>query len=179
MATLVTLADAKAHLNISGSGDDAEIFGMVEAVTEPIERIVGSVLQQSCTERHDGARPGIALMRRPVLSVASVTLPGGGTVTSGGYELDGGAGVLTRMMGGYPAVWEAGRIVVVYTAGLSAVPAHVRLAALITVQHLWETQRGGRDRRFTGNDDPWTPGMGYALPRRALELLGDQVAGIA
>ncbi len=71
------------------------------------------------------------------------------------------------------------RIAVTCTAGLSAVPAHVRLAALITVQHLWETQRGGRDRRFTGNEDAWNPGMGYALPRRALELLGDQVSGIA
>ena len=180
MATLVTLAEAKAHLNITSGSDDAEIMGMVEAVTEPIERIVGSVLPQAYTERHDGDRAMIALSHRPVLSVTSVTLPGGGTVTPPGYELDADAAVLTRMAGIYRRAWEAGRIAISYTAGLAAVPAHVRLAALIVVQHLWETQRGGpRDQRFTGGSEDWSPGMGFALPRRALELLGDQTAGIA
>lgn len=181
MATLVTLAEAKAHLNITGVSDDEEIMGMVEAVTTPIERVAGSVLPASYTERHDGARPMIALSHRPVLSVTSVTLPGGTTVAPPGYELDADAAVLTRMAGAYRWEWEAGRITVSYTAGLAAVPAHVRLAALIVVQHLWETQRGGpRDQRFTGGGgEGWSPGMGFALPRRALELLGDQTAGIA
>ncbi|MEV4059722.1 hypothetical protein [Nonomuraea dietziae] len=181
MATLVTLPETKVHLGITSDSDDAEIMAMVEAVTEPIELIVGSVLPAAYTERYDGGRAALALAHRPVLSVTSVTLPGGATVTAAGYELDADAGVLTRMAGGYRWAWESGRITIAYTAGLAAVPKHVRLAALITVKHMWETQRGGqRDQRFTGNsEESWNPRWGYTLPRRALELLGNQNAGIA
>lgn len=182
MGMLVTLAQAKKHLNITGSGDDAEITAMVEAVTEPVETIVGSVLPRPYAEVHDGGREAIPLAHRPVLSVTSVTLPGGGTVAAAGWELAADAGVLTRVSGGYAARWESGRIKISYVAGVATVPAHVRLAALIIVKHMWETQRGGgeRDRRFTGTgEQPWDPRRGYSLPRRALELLGDQNAGIA
>ncbi|TQS29133.1 hypothetical protein [Microbispora sp. KK1-11] len=181
MATLVSLEEAKAHLNISSGTDDAEILRMVEGITAPIERIVGSVLPASYTERHDGWRPGIALRHRPVQSVTSVTLPGGAVLGVDGYELDGDAGVLTRLSGGREWVWEDGRITVVYTAGMAEVPANVKLAALIVLQHMWKTQRGtSRDARFGGGgEEQWTPGMGFTLPRRALELLGDQVSGIA
>lgn len=181
MATLVSLEHAKTHLNITTSAEDAEILRMVEAVTEPVERIVGSVLPVSFSEFHDGGRAAIALSHRPVLSIDSVTLPGGATVASDGYELEADAGVLIRMAGGFRWQWEPGRIGVGYTAGLAEVPAHVRLAALIIVGHMWETQRGGqRDGRFTGGgEEGWRPGLGFSLPRRALELLGDQNAGIA
>lgn len=180
MAALVTLEEAKTHLNITAVTWDAEILGMVEAVTEPVERLVGSVLPVTYIEFHDGGRAAIALSHRPVLSVDEVTLPGGSTLAADGYAIDSDAAVLTRVAGGYRWQWEPGRVGVEYTAGLAAVPPHVRLAALIIVGHMWETQRGGRDQRFTGSgEEGWRPGLGFALPRRALELLGDQNAGIA
>ncbi len=178
-ATLVSLAEAKAHLNITSGAEDAEIMRVIEAVTVPIERVAGSVAPTAHTEIHPGSRPVIVLSHQPVLSVTSVTGPGG-VVDAEGYALDGQAGVLARMSGVAGGVWEAGQITVTYTAGLASVPPHVRLAALIVVQHLWETQRGGRDQRFTGaGEEGWNPGLGFALPRRALELLGDPMPGIA
>lgn len=179
MAALVTLDEAKAHLNLSGSAEDAELLGMVEAVTAPIERIVGAVLPATYTERHDGGGAAIALLHPPVLSVTSVTLADGTVLTADDYEVDAIPAVLTRVSAGSVLRWERGRISVVYLAGMSSVPANVRLAALITVQHMWRTQRGSRDQRFTGGEETWNPGMGFSLPRRALELLGSKVPGIA
>ncbi|WP_433382797.1 hypothetical protein [Streptosporangium sp. CA-115845] len=182
MAELVTLAEAKAHLNIPASrtGDDEEISRFIGALTAPIERHVGIVLPVTVTERCWGGRRSLLLAHRPVQSIGSVTLPGGRTVPGSGYDLDGDAGVLHRMAGGHLSCWERGRIAVVYTAGLAAVPAHVRQAALIILGHLWETQRGTMGTaRATRDDEVWDPRFGYSIPRRALELLGGTSMGIA
>ncbi|MBB2909321.1 putative phiE125 gp8 family phage protein [Streptosporangium becharense] len=182
MAELVTLAEAKAHLNIppSRTADDEEIARFIGALTDPIERHTGIVLPVTVTDRCWGGRRSLLLSRRPVQSITSVTLPGGGTVPGSGYELDGDAGVLHRMAGGYTYRWERGRITIVYTAGLAAVPAHVRQAALIILGHLWETQRGTMGTaRATGDDEVWDPRFGHSIPRRALELLGGTPMGLA
>ncbi|MEV7907699.1 hypothetical protein, partial [Streptomyces anulatus] len=107
-------------------------------------------------------------------------LPGGGLLEASGYEVEAEAGVLLRMAGTYECVWEAGRITVAYVAGRTEVPAHVRQAARIMVQHLWETQRGRMGAaRTAGSEEVWDPRWGYAIPRRALELLGDHSMGMA
>jgi hypothetical protein len=57
-----------------------------------------------------------------------------------------------------------------------ATPASVRLAALITLDHLWGTQRADA-RGEAGLGDQYTdqrelaPGFGFAMPNRALALL--------
>jgi hypothetical protein len=180
MADLVTLAEAKAHLDIpeQDTDDEAEISAFIASLTEPIERHVGAVLPVAYTERHDGARPAIALDHPPVVSITSVTLPGGVNLAAPAWEIDKPSGVLTRMIGDYPSCWEYGRITVVYTAGLATVPAHVRQAALIILQHLWETQRGSMQQPVNA-DDSYDPRWAYSIPRRALELLGPAVGGIA
>ncbi|MFD0885754.1 hypothetical protein ACFQ08_14480, partial [Streptosporangium algeriense] len=75
--------------------------------------------------------------------------------------------------------WIAGPVLVVYAAGRTEIPANVLLAALIIIGHLWETQRGTVAPRLGTDDEVWDPRAGFAVPRRALELLGDQVSGIA
>jgi uncharacterized phiE125 gp8 family phage protein len=182
VAELVTLAEAKAHLNIEASrtADDEEISRFIGALTAPMERHVGAVLPVTVTDRCWGGRRSLPLTRRPVQSVTSVTLPCGGTLPGSGYELDGEAGVLHRMSGDHLSRWERGRITIVYTAGLAAVPAHVRQAALIILGHLWETQRGGMGTvRTSRTDEVWDPRWGYSIPRRAMELLGGTSMGIA
>lgn len=179
---LVTLAETKAHLRIAAdsTGDDEEIEGFIAAATEIVERHAGTVLPLARTDRLRGGSPSLLLGARPVISVTSVTLAGGSLLAASGYELEAEAGVLLRMVGDYESCWEPGRITVVYTAGRADVPAAVRLAALVIIKHLWETQRGRMGgARAAGSDEVWDPRWGYAIPRRALELMGDAPMGIA
>lgn len=180
MADLVTLAEAKAFLDIPTqiTRDDAEISAFVSALTGPVEQHVGAVLPVAYTERHDGGRPAINLDHIPVVSITSVTLPGSVALASTGYELDKPSGVVNRMIGDYTTTWEYGRITIVYTAGLASVPAHVKQAALIILGHLWETQRGSA-RAPVNSDDTYDPRWTFSIPRRALELLGPAIGGIA
>jgi hypothetical protein len=63
---------------------------------------------------------------------------------------------------------------VVYTAGLgTSVSAPVSAAARIILDHLWEIQRGPSARPSAGGDETFQGyGMSFAVPHRALELLG-------
>ncbi len=177
-AGLVSLDDAKRQLNITSDTEDAELAEMIRAVTAVVERHTGAVLRRTVVEQHAGGY-ALALRQLPVVAVTSIAGLGVGglDVAPGDVLVDGLSGVVCAVDGR----WIAGPVLVTYTAGQAMVPPNVRLAALIILQHLWETQRGGsRDTRFTGGgDETWNPGMGFAIPRRALELLGDQVSGIA
>jgi hypothetical protein len=56
------------------------------------------------------------------------------------------------------------------------VQEHITGAARIILQHLWRTQRAGRRGGVAGGGDDYAvtepiPGIGYAVPNRALELL--------
>ncbi len=68
---------------------------------------------------------------------------------------------------------EAASAVVEHRIGAVAdpVPAAVRIATAIIVQHLWRTQNGPGRARGQVDDLAAVPGAGYALPNRALELL--------
>lgn len=179
-AGIVSLADAKRQVKIGRTDSDDELAEFVRAVNEICERHAGTVTRTACTERHRGGGRALLLNHRPIISVTSVTVPGGHVLDADGYEPDTEAGVLLRMTGDYERCWEAGRITVVYIAGRTEVPAHIRQAARIMIQHLWETQRGNMGSvRATGADEVWDPRWGYSIPRRALELLGDHPMGIA
>lgn len=181
-AGIISLGDAKNHLKIpaTDTSHDDEIAEFVRAANEICERHAGTVLPQVCTERHSGGTRAIALDHRPVISVTSVTLAGGSVLAASGYYLDAEAGVITRMVGDYESCWEPGLITFVYTAGRAVILAATLLAAKVIIKHLWETQRGRMGSvRAAGSDEVWDPRWGYAIPRRALELLGDAPMGIA
>jgi hypothetical protein len=59
------------------------------------------------------------------------------------------------------------------------IQANVRLASKIIIQHLWETQRGTMGVQLGGDSDNYVAGRGFAIPRRAIELLGPQLPGVA
>lgn len=178
-AGIVSLTDAKDQTNIPAdvTTDDEELAGFIRAVTEPIERIVGSIVRRTVTERHSGGY-ALALNRPPVLSLIQVAAirPGGTAPALADLDLDGPTGIVTRLDGGY----LPGPLRVTYLPGRAEVPAHVRQAALLIIQHMWETQRGqmGGVRRG-GSDEVYDPRFGFSIPRRAQELLGDQPPAIA
>lgn len=170
---LLSLTDGKEHLNIRSSRHDAEVREWIEATTRSVEYFTGPVVVRQVVEdfREREAR-AVALLQTPVVEVTSVTALGGG---SSGYEvedltLDPMTGVVARHDGGLlrgPLRWT-------YRAGRAIVPANITAAAKIILQHLWRTQQGpGRPQVGTGDFDVSEPipGLGYAIPNRAVQLL--------
>lgn len=185
---IVSLADAKAHLNIpvSRTTDDEELRSFIEATTAVVERFAGAVLRASHTQTFDGGRKAVVLAHTPILAVTSVT-ESGTVVAAPGYDLDGDSGVLTRLSGGFQSFWSGGaaNITVAYTAGRQIIPANISRAALIILKHMWETQRasgGGRpglSEEVAGPATYMANPSAYTIPYRALELLGEPTSGIA
>jgi hypothetical protein len=170
---ILSLSDAKAHLNIVSSAHDDELRGWIEAVTAAVEVFTGPVVVRTVVEDHDvRAARTLALRQPPVLSLTSVApiLTGGITYTVGEFSLDGGSGIVQLLAGGT----VAGPLRVTYVAGRRIVPAAITAAAKIILQHLWRTQQGpGRPQRGVDDFDVTEPipGLGYAIPNRAVQLL--------
>jgi hypothetical protein len=90
---LPTLADLKAHANITGT-DDAELQDMLDAAVDVAEGIVGPLSDETVTETHYGMASRLLVLRKaPVSAVTAVasTVPSGTptTWTSDAYTLDG------------------------------------------------------------------------------------------
>ncbi len=183
LAMIVSLADAKANLNIPAddTSRDEELRGFVEAATGVIERYVGAVVRTTHTEDYDGGGTAIALDHPPVLAITQVT-EGGGVLAASDYKVDGPSGVLMRQLGDERYTWQPGsrNISVQYVAGMAIIPAHYTLAAKIIIRHMWETTRNsGGSRPALVETDLVDASSSYAIPYRALELLGEPVLGIA
>ena len=170
---ILSLADAKKHLNITSTVHDDEIRSWVESVTAGIEGLCGPVIVRTVVERHDARRASaICLRQAPVLSLTSVVaiLDSGTDYTVGDLDVDTVTGLVQRLDGGT----LTGPLRATYKAGRLVVPAAVSSAARIILQHLWRTQQGpGRPQLGTGDFDVTEPivGFGYAIPNRALQLL--------
>lgn len=188
-AYIVSLADAKAQLNKTGTTDDEELRGVVEAATGVVERHLDMVVvRRTVVERRDLGNPTIwgspgvlqriALTTRPILSITSVTSADGATSWSPANMRVTDSGVVEVLAGS--TVW--GPVDFTVMAGLQLIPANYTKAAEIIIQHLWDTQRGSKGGAHPAGLE--TPGagftsFGYAIPNRALELLGQSISGIA
>ncbi|MFD0885364.1 hypothetical protein ACFQ08_12480, partial [Streptosporangium algeriense] len=53
-AGIVSLAEAKNHLNITSTADDAELAEVIRAVTPVVERHAGAVVRRTYTEERPG-----------------------------------------------------------------------------------------------------------------------------
>ncbi|MGH3439673.1 MAG: hypothetical protein ACRDRN_24865, partial [Sciscionella sp.] len=113
----------------------------------------------------------------PVLSLTSVTrIDGSITWDLASLHVNQKSGQVT-LLSGAPV---SGLVAVTYQAGYTVVPPNFQLAARIIVQHLWMTQRGDKGAtRAGGMGTSVVPGIGFAIPNRALELLGTGLPGIA
>lgn len=159
----VTLAEVKAHANISGTTDDTEINRFRLVAQEQVEALIGPVLWRTVTETTHAHDKVVVLASAPVVSVESLT-SSGAAVT--GYTLRKPSGLLT-------GVSATGDLSVSYTAGRSEAPESVRVAAMIIAEHLWRTQRGNAPSALPADVDPEVVslGAGFAIPRKAAELL--------
>lgn len=182
-ASLLSLTQAKEHLNMSQSStaQDEELRQWIEITTEVVERHRAEIIaRRQFTERLQMryAR-AILLDNRPVLSVDSISVVNGVTVQVADpalWYLDSQAGVIRSFGAGI-----SGDVTITYTAGYRVIPARYIGAAKIILAHLWSTQRvptlGPTPTLRGGNREEAiiTPsGEGYAIPHRAVELLGSR-----
>jgi hypothetical protein len=178
-AELLSLQDAKEHLNIKTTDYDAELQGFIDAVVPSIERHLGgpAVIRSvvETVEPVDCYR-ALPLTKRPFVSLTGITANG---VTVSTADVYATPGRVLRRRYGLPFVpyWQP-PYVVTYKAGLDvAAPADVVLAAKIILGHLWTTQRGSSGGRGPGANNEYpspnsiVPGFAFAIPNRALELL--------
>jgi len=190
-----TLAEAKAHLNITTTTNDGEIQAVLDAAVELIEDYVGAVATATVTDAfvtdttttwpyHYGTWPkysyyairSVDLRTTPVQSVQSVVVSSmdgtnATTLSSSSYRVDTVNGSVTVIDGS-----PFGPLVTIsYTAGRSSVPASLRLAALKLVKHLWADQRGsGSGRAVPGGgagDEYMAPITPHLIPWEVEELL--------
>ena len=177
--SLPNLTDFDAHL--SGGGDDTEKDDTLDAAVDIVEGIVGPLQVAAVTEIHRGISSSLLVLRQaPVVALSSIASGYGSVFTAltvSDYDLDADAGVVRAVNGGR----FRGDFQVTYTVGRSDVPVAIREAILIIAAHLWETQRGVAPSALSlqGADvaDTFSPGLGYAVPNRARELLAPYALG--
>ncbi len=149
----VTMHDARAHLNLTNSTPDDEVFAFAETADAKVAEIIGA-MQAAGTRTVTRApyRGEVVLPESPVSDVIAVTGSNGLPVTN--WTADLAAGLL------YVNDW--GPVTVTYTVTAQAgVPAPLtRTATLMILARMWETQRGASPSPLQGGGDPtFTPGL--------------------
>lgn len=176
---LLTLELAKEQLNITTSAQDSTVQLWADAATAAVEKALGRIVdQRSFTDEGDfgSGGTGFMLSNVPVIVVTSVaSVDGSATWDVGGLHVNGDSGAVT-VLSGSPL---RGLVAVSYTAGVADPPANFTAAGLIILQHLWETRRGTMGVARGGDNEVYMPQLGYAVPRRAVELLGLSLPGVA
>jgi len=173
---LITLAEARASLGWSVSavtGNDADLEAYIEAATPVIENITGPILERAETYTFDGGRPYVMLPVR-FASVVSVTVDG---VAVTDYVADLTAGIISVGTNGLVGWFASGvqNVVVVVNVGTAAneseVAPNVKLATRELVRFWWQQGRQANTPAFGDAPDVGTVPMGFAVPKRVMELL--------
>ena len=174
MTLVATLAEFKTHLNRGDVTDDTELTFFLTAASLWTEYAIGGPLSvTSFTEIHWVEGGTIVPRKRPIASITSITPDQGTALSSSSYFANTDTGTIEFRYGA-TCNWHT----LVYTAGLSSIPDRVKLAGLEVARHLWLVQNGSAGRGFPSDDLVPTP-MGFAIPRRAMELLTpDRIPGI-
>lgn len=180
MAPLLTVTEAKQHLNATSDSIDDELQGFIDAATEVVEMLLGEVVvARDFDVIHLSVPCGVLVLERtPVLELTSVaSLAGDTTWSVADLQVDPVSGRVIRVTG--PVLRAPLRVQ--YRAGREDDhPARYVMAAKMLVAHWWATQRtpygggGVGQQRYGARDsmDDVAVVGGYAVPRAALELLG-------
>lgn len=176
---LLSLADAKTHLNISTTSHDDELREYLEAATEIVEEYVGPVVRRTHTARVPGRLRSIPLPHTQVTSVTAITLVSdGSSLDLTNLTIDTEAGVISYKDG---SPFGYGDMDVSYAVGRTSVKANWTLAAKEIVRNLWEAKLGNLPS-IQGDDRGYVvTGSGYLVSYRAISLLtpDDVPAGFA
>ena len=176
---ILGLDDAKTYLNISDPSTDDELRAVLEAVSDTCERFTKRTWRRTTrveTYTVSGDVDDLQLRHVPVVSVTSV-VENGATLSASDYTLDGRLGLLHR--GSYLADldWQEGfqGVTVTYVSGPAGgiVPANILQGCRLLLQHMWRTQRGGRNTpRQVGTDGEYDPSLGWYVPNNVMQAWG-------
>ena len=172
--SVVTLAEAKTHLNITATTNDTELQAFIDRAEAALGQRVGPLGPISKTERVPGWRTVLRLSFTPVISLTTVTSVEGTQVPVGQLTALSGGRVEFTQVGYFPSRFYD----VTYQAGRSTLPDDLKLAVLELVRHLWGTQRGGSVRPGSAPSDAMSntiPGAAYLFPFRVEQLIAPHV----
>lgn len=174
---LIALSEAKSQLRLTTSAHEDDLRLFIAAAGKAIEDHTGkTIVRRTITERHRRVNRGLILKRTPVLSLTSVaTVDGVTSWDAANLDVDGDTGVVDVLTG--PGLY--GTLRVTYVAGMRVIPPNYLLACRIITEHLWQTMRpfaSGSVPQVGALDDSLDARagglVGFAIPNRALELLG-------
>ncbi len=189
---LVTISETKAALRLGSTASDLLLTAWITAVSVRVDELCGPVVNRTVTdELHDGGLTFIAPRLVPFSSVTSLSeYDSAGTATvlsaedydtkpASGYLVDGE--LIRRRASGGDAWFASGRrnVRLTYVAGRVANTASVteqfKRACLIILAHMWREEHGQASTTFNTDDGLVSVGAGWAIPRRARDLLGNQL----
>lgn len=187
-----TLANVKASMLISGSGDDALLTWLMAAADGYVSELTGRNFDGGAfTEAHPAGRAVLFLRNFPVASVTSVKVDaarafGSDTVRAAStYVLHADRGVIESLTGPFLSPrgrddWPAA-VQVVYATATGAVPGAVKEAFAQLVGHWYRQAKtfSGQEyqmlmERADGTDAkawPWSVTGGLKMPPGVRELL--------
>ena len=147
----VSLAEAKAHLRVTSSDDDALIVGYLVAARQFVEDYTGRTLSlQTYDYKIDDELCGEILLPRPplvsVTSVSYVDINGATqTLSPSLYQVDTGI-LFGRIVPAYQATYPSVRVqpnavTVRFQAGYTQIPEPIRQAILLLVSHFYDNRQ--------------------------------------
>jgi hypothetical protein len=152
--SVLTLADAKAYLNITASTYDAELQTFIDAAEAAVAKRCGPLVSTTTTASHVyGGSSSLSLPVTPAISLTSITDATGGVINVSDVSVSK-AGIVEYPSGGY---FGARWYVVVYQAGRTTVPADLLMAVREVVSDNWDSQRGASVRPGLAPDVPTLP----------------------
>lgn len=198
---VVTLAEAKTLLNLTGTGTqyDSELEGWITAASRRLDKLVGPVVRRTITdEEHDGGVARIFLYYHPIFSITSVTEYDGTTSTTltaetnaskpdDAYKVDRYSedraylsSIVNRRSAGADAVFPTGRgnVLVTYVPGRFATTAAVderfKKGVGLMLLNFWRSQQDstGQVGEF---DVPQAIFPTFAVPNSVRELFDGEI----
>lgn len=185
MADILTLDDARKALRLpaANTSNNADLEATyIPATTAVVEDVVGpQIALTGLTYAADGG--GAAILLPTAVAAVTGVIESGATLAPGDWFVDADAGLLYRGSSTALSTWAPGieNVTVTYNVG-GTVPQNVVLAARIILAHLWSAdQEGDRPDFGNGSDEIVATPSGFAIPRRALQLLApsDDLPGFA
>lgn len=165
--SVLTLAEAKTHLNLSAATTyDVELQDAIDSAEAVIAKRVGPLAPAATTVRVRGLSWALALPVLPAISLSSVTGAGGTALTLADLYLDTASGLVTYDDG---SSFSERYYDVVYAAGRATCPDDLLLAVKELVRWLWQPQRGPKARGSVDENEPTS--QGGQMPRRVEQLI--------
>lgn len=162
--SVLTLAEAKAFLDISDAAHDSKVQGAIDAAESLIAEKVGPLTPTTVTDRITSNGAQIMLRTTPVISLTTVSSVYATQTADVASLFVSPAGVVTWSTG--RNVFFGGPYDVTYQAGYASIPAGLKYGIQQMVRHLWRSQRGPQGRSPEGEAAPR-----YLFPNEVLEAI--------